>query len=1733
VKYDIPLSLTIFIIQFISSSTHKDNFYSNYKAMTETSNKQDNLFLELGDIINLIAPTNSDLDGKMFFIKYLDDMEISLIDTENLTTMTLGLDNGRLDDESIESIEIINKSKEKGYARQNNLLPNSWITIQIAGEVPVTINGEITSLEEDMIEISTWPDKQKIYIDFAYKGLPKNLPIEIIKPFVPPVEEDRPEDRPEVEQSEEDRPEEGQLSPSKADDGSLTPKFPQSIFEEDEEILQEVIGPPIPSVNDLRREILLEANDVVFGKKLEIIREMVPVEETEMRYGIKTQSDDMLNDLLSTIPTANRTKRVLNSIHVMIERYQQLRSMYSKLSPDGEIELPDTKTANFKPLVNELEMLSKKLYWLLPIVKNRKIIYDIDIDEEDDSMDINPTTLAKVQNEIYDIEEQYKTNTVPDGENKYKFLYKQLNPLFTPFEDPINTTNVVISREVGTTLNAVVSNFDDLYSSVFSEGILDKKRLIMARYETGLTYITKDDIKNRKLNPTLQKLTQNDTMNLVGFLALPETFVKYSQINLPATSIYRRAELNGIPFAYFDFLNNRTPIKTTIIEENSTNINRDGFLDNMETFIFNEAKGLEDRYKNDYSDFLNTIVPKTRDIFNLVKKRIINNTSYMKILLYLQPFLIYANDITFKQYEDIVNYMRTNILNLKKFLVTKNGDYLTYMNYKYDWDVGFKNSYLFNMLKSPTNKELDWKKSYGLNNNSTSEFIRKILIIDNGRLFMSSVALEDIELFVPIDVEDVIAKKLAELKGEIAEEKENPGECKNFILAKYYIDIDALREDDGVSVIYFDSKYDDTRYDIVDEFSNERASMDPSAFNNFLVQHLMSNVGLDNLTAIKEADAMINKKRKVTEGDYAFITDGNHENIYYIRDDNNTWIRVEGMDGELLSPVTFCNLKKSCVAINKECGDMIINKNKIKEQLINEMLEQFDKELHLNMEDLVATLRSKRNHNISIIGSIIRLEELFEMRYDYMKYRIGELLPDRAIVTSPHEPLRNLILSQDDFVKKQSDILKFVNRTCRPSQEDEDPYWFYCIDTNIKLFPTFYKDLANAYFSGSYLRILENVSATRGEKSDDGDKIVDKYSGYMIRMLGFDEGEGYDETGYKIVSRSIMENDIGDVLMDMSFKPTDTLRSKDGEMIRNVVVTLENQMSIQIGSEIDFIIKNVENTLDTYLPTEEDYESQRKAAKNRGTMLGKYIDIHDEALLFLTLGYFLVITQTMMPSVLTKKTFKGCGPRSFGGYPLEGAGNYSGLKYLTCVSLRLRSRTRPWQRLPKLTREKAVITMKSTMTKLKLLVDKEILSKVIIKDKIKDKLRFLQSTSSDTAILSEFDVKMWRTFLPPLHPINITGIQTLSKTFKENLRRNIREGSPLQFQQMAILYGKITLFSLLIQEQIQRVVDTEALLVRNIQNELLVENSCCNNGSKNTVTYFEEKESDIRVVNARVKEYEEIYNSTQRMITPDYLFDPTDTKFKYPQVPEEFSEKTIYLTFIRFCYYNSGLLLAKNLSDVCGSNSSEFKKTDDIYEKIRIMKGEGNIYTMDHFTRMMNLVNTSNIVNIKMNSEVYSPRVIFEKFLKNNTILDEARGTDIETFMNLTSDVLDRFDMLREEGVNVLETFLKTRTDDAMNEIIDFTQISDENALVDFFNTIDSWKLKGENIYMSLEDETAISFYTFCSNYITNILRVYPTIIKKEVDYKVPKIPLHWQKGAQKLGDSHVSFMGKKISPLF
>lgn len=86
-----------------------------------------------------------------------------MINTETLQETVFNILNNKFVDENIESIELLSRPDEKGFARQNGLLPGAWITIQFGGEVPIIINGEITNLDEDMIELTTYGDKKNIY----------------------------------------------------------------------------------------------------------------------------------------------------------------------------------------------------------------------------------------------------------------------------------------------------------------------------------------------------------------------------------------------------------------------------------------------------------------------------------------------------------------------------------------------------------------------------------------------------------------------------------------------------------------------------------------------------------------------------------------------------------------------------------------------------------------------------------------------------------------------------------------------------------------------------------------------------------------------------------------------------------------------------------------------------------------------------------------------------------------------------------------------------------------------------------------------------------------------------------------------------------------------------------------------------------------------------------------------------------------------------------------------------------------------------------------------------------------------------------------------------------------------------------------------------------------------------------------------------------------------------------
>lgn len=1695
--------------------------------MSKEEEPSQEFYLELGDIIKINANDNKNIDQQIFFIDYLDENLARLIQPDSLEITTLNIKDGQFQDETIESIEIISKPSEKGYARQNNLTTGTNITVQIGGEIPITINGQITDLDEDMIEITTYEDNKKVYIDFGYKGIPLNLPITSISLFEPPKKEKQIESEiPEL--SLEDR------APEDAED---------TLEEEDEEsFLPEEVD---SDVKTRLKRVILDADEISFGESLEEVTELVRVSEEKQRFGLATQTNDLLDDLLSTIPTHERTPAVLNKIHIMIERFKQLREIYSVLTDDG-VDKPKVKTANYKPLVERFEKLNAKLYWLIPVVKNRLKLYDIN-EPEDAQNDFISESLLESQNEINRLMDEFKNNQVPDGQNKYNYLYRQLNHLSTPFENPNDKTNIITEQKVETDLFAMTNNLDNFYSDVAKQDNVDRCLFVPSQYSKGLTHLQSKDMKKPLKSAHLQSLTNNDTISINGLISMPEPAVVYSHIQLPNTSILFKSHLNQLIFNYFSILNNTGSVNVVDIEEgafqnnnkkknNEQKESRDKeFLKEVKAFMFNENTSFYDRDSNSYRDFLNQIVPRTRQLFEKVKKYILQHrhgVSYKMIIQYLEPFLVYYDDITFKQYETIVQFMEEQILELKKMIVGQTVMIKKYLSTVYSTsDSSLLNSLLFRLFE---NDEIF--NFYTTENPiQTGELLKKMVEIDDMRLFSTALALQDKDLYQPIDIEDILEKTNQKLEENIdAEEKENNKECKNFVLAKKYIDIEDLRDDDNTNEVFFDEKYDTTRYDINNEFKDNKEIMDDDEYRDFIFQHLKGNVGLTEPQAIIESEALTKGKRRISAGDYAFLENIDGHHIYFKRVDEpgayGKWVKDESLDGMSPNdPAMFCNIKNACLSINKQCADPELNKTKVAKNLTNEMVEQLDLEFNMKYRALISKLNVDLRYYTSVIPNL-KLINLYKfLKDDLHKQKIGDQLKDREVIVSPYANLRDYILSQSDFVDKQNNILLFISKVCRDAniygEEPENEFWYYCKTTGIPLLPTFYGALAEAFQRKQYREVLDRVAAERGEISDDGDKIVDKHSGYVIRFIEYDRSEGFDEAGYRIVSREVLEKDIGDVITELSYKQPASLKTPDADMILRVLSAMDNSIGIDISSDYEFIINNVSEAIMHFIGSKKSYMQKVAMRAKKGKKTVPYEKAHDESLLILTLGYYLVSIQTMIPSVVTQKTFPGC-VRSFNGFPLQEDGDGAALMYLVCVLLKLRQSARPWSVLPRVSKKREEMISMAYVKKIKMRMESIILDKSIVRQKLESKREYLKGDIPTDDIPEYFNVKQWLTFLPPLFPVKTKPVQNVGPQFSSTLMSNIKNNSKNQHKQIDSLQGKIITFSLHIQELIQRVVNKEAPLLKNLSDEPLLENACCNIGIRETLKYFADKQSGIIKYNNDVRQLEDIMNMVKELQTAGFIFSPLDTRLKYPKLSETFSETTIYASFLRFC--NMNMNFDPQISRIC--DSPVFKNMEDhisLEDKIDFLKKQGIVISEGLFNQVLMEVNKQNIVDMSLHNIVINERKLLEikiEELKQKGSVSLCNKEILDAFMNLF-DTYESVSSKKTENYIAMETFLDENIDYFEGKIIDFLKSMNITKNVKkFFDNMVNWKLKGEEIYISKEDETSVTISNFYTTFVTNMLDVYPNIIIEGVDYKDVRIPKHW-----KLSDRHQGDVKKFI----
>ena len=135
--------------------------------------------LQLGDIIELDAPSNPDLHNKTFYINFINKEKILLLSEEKIITLSFN-EEGKLLEESIENILLLHRENSPSFIVQNNLKINTNISIYFGEPNPYIINALITNIEKDMIELRLQNSDDIIYIDFAYSGIPEKLNIDKI-----------------------------------------------------------------------------------------------------------------------------------------------------------------------------------------------------------------------------------------------------------------------------------------------------------------------------------------------------------------------------------------------------------------------------------------------------------------------------------------------------------------------------------------------------------------------------------------------------------------------------------------------------------------------------------------------------------------------------------------------------------------------------------------------------------------------------------------------------------------------------------------------------------------------------------------------------------------------------------------------------------------------------------------------------------------------------------------------------------------------------------------------------------------------------------------------------------------------------------------------------------------------------------------------------------------------------------------------------------------------------------------------------------------------------------------------------------------------------------------------------------------------------------------------------------------------------------------------------------------
>ena len=1624
----------------------------------DKENKKSRMKLKLGDIIQILAPTNELLHENTFFIEYIDENRVVIIDVASIEQTQLNRDpeTSVFTDRSIKEIILISRSPESGYARQNNLTPGTWLEIHIGGDVSTIITGEITSLEEDQIEIRTVPELDVIYIDFEYKGIPEYIPIKKI------IIRDKPVLYGDIKESNE---EEGQEQPSSEPTMEYL-ETGEAIIHAEENAEEE------ENVLDLLRVEVAKSKQVVFGEDLEDIEQFIELPENKRRYGLELQTGSLLDELLSTIPATKRTQQIMSKIHTLIARYRELRNTFSTFNENGDVSSYKRNNPQLhKPIIERIKSMDTKIDWVLPVVSLKKKIYRTTEEyeaEEDDNI-MGDTESFLFDRAITDEEEvkkntYYNDRTLAD-ESKYYKVYQQLADLVRPFEDPAEHPGFLEKAEVKTALETIVDNYDEFFSSVVKQESIVKRRYVIQKYDMGLNKRTLVKRGDREFVET-SSMTKPDKAFVKSVVTLPAPVVQLSRVRMPETSILEKSNLHMFSLMIFRLLKKNKEIAPFVIEDLAEEIRQkpgkkprgdrtkaadrgaegaeeepeDDFLQDMRHYVLSD---IQQRIEDDgkFEKFLQAIIPKTRTLIRLVRKYITQKLSFVAVVQALEPFYIYSSDISYKQYLEIRAFIIDQIDKKKKNLDEQRKNFGSLATHKFAVDP-YVLSILRFLLERPElvdtfltgyklpDKELLQKSS------TTAEIIKRLLDADNGVLLTTLIQSLMSALHMPKSLSELFEE--SPIDDMTPAEKVKSRDCHKRVLTKKYTSMADLQKDNNKDIFY-DKEYDDTPYEIMKKYKDDQSKMSPDKFERFLIENLVQKHGASRETAPELAKQMIKGKKEVAEGEYALLVDQpeivdvpesleerrklkeaaqrHAKSIYYYRK-GQVWIHERELDDEAFMDTTdlFCNVKKDCLVTTV---DPFVDKcmsteeaDKRLEAINRKRVEgEFNQRFELAAEDMQSTIQNKLAYHLKYLQSWIRIQSIQKERANNVAYQIGlEATKYVDAVISPHLELRDRILGQSDFVKKQHHILRLYDTYCREPMDilAEDVGWKYCKATNTKLLPAFLYDLAATFVKGGdYQLKLEEICHTHGLMSDSGDAIVDKFSGFAVRAIDFAEEDGFDDAGFKITTHAFIQK--GEVdkavenILDL-YSNKDEKQVCEGEraqMICNLLAGLASQIGHPFAEIRDFCVRITSALCDKLIDTEEKYNREaKKAEENKGIKLPPYKMRSQQLTVLITACVLFMTIQTETPAFQTSKSMPGC-VKSFKGFPLTGEEDLTGIHYMACVLSKMEKKIEPWNTISKLTTAMIQEQLKKIAT--------VALKNAEIDDRYLKKREYMIANEADE-IPAEHSIGKWLHFLPPLVPISVST-DSVSPDFKDGLLSAMRKGQKGQHKDLLALRSKIGQLGFSLITDIQKIVkEKELLLVGASNGTPYLQNVCCNEKERVPILYFNEENPDVLRIVKAIKALSIFTKMTTEISKPAILFDPRDRTLKYPPISGDMTEANIYSAFIHYCQLDKGAGVPSKFHAFLTDVPVGYNPKGSLEEKIDFLKRHDKRFSLAQFTELLQIVSKENIVELE-DPPIYNRSEVLKDLMLH--------------FDQHTSPVIDK--QMRENIYRVLVKYDKTK----------------------------------------------------------------------------------------------------------